>query len=133
MDADRFDRLTRHVAGQASRRNIIKAVGGVTVAFLGVAGLRREAAADGFDGDTCITNTDCGDGLTCENASRGALGGLIAEGPWGPPIAGALPFFAGSSGRCRYRNSCGGSGDTCRNAGDCCGGFNCPNNRCRAK
>lgn len=133
MDAERFDRLTRQVARQTDRRNLVKAVAGGTAALLGVVGLdRKVAAADGYDGDECFTNADCRDGLSCQNASRGVLGGAVAEGPWGPPITQALPVFAGSSGRCRYQNGCGGDGDACSSNSDCCGGFSCPNNRCRS-
>ena len=133
MDADRFDRLSREVARQADRRSLFKAVAGGAAALLGVAGLRREAAAaSGFEGDTCVDNADCGDGLLCRGASRGLLGGLVSGVQYGPPGV-SLPFLTGKEGRCRYRNGCGNDGDLCRNAGDCCGGFNCPNNRCRPK
>ena len=131
MDAERFDRLSRQVARQSNRRGVFKAVAGGALAVLGVGAVRRSAAAvSGANGDTCDSNADCGDGLTCENFSRGLLGGSLAGTPFGPPGL-DLPLINGRSGRCRYRNGCGQEGDICQRNDDCCGGFNCPNNRCR--
>jgi hypothetical protein len=130
MDGDRFDRLSRQIAGQADRRSIFKVAAGAALALVGAGVARREAAAAGLNGDICNSNAECGDGLTCENFQRGLLGGSLAGAPLGPPGV-SLPLINGRSGRCRYRNGCGGDGDLCQNNSDCCGGFSCPNNRCR--
>lgn len=135
MDAQRFDRLSRQVARQTDRRSMFKAVAVGVLAIAGVGALGREAeAASGFNGDTCDLNSDCGDGLYCNGSSRGLLGGTLADFPVGPPGV-SFPILTGRSGRCRYRNGCGGEGDLCNNNSDCCNGDNlyCPNNRCRKR
>lgn len=130
MDAERFDRLSRQIAGQADRRSIFKVAAGAALALVGAGVARREASADGFEGDVCFSGDDCREGLVCQGASSGLLGGSLAGIPYGPGVP--IPLTQGSSGRCRYHNEgCGREGQVCKNNDDCCSGFSCPNNRCR--
>ncbi len=135
MDSQRFDRLTRHVGKQTSRRDAIKATAGGTLALLGLGVLSRTAAAVGFNGDACDTSADCRDGLECRGASRGLLGGTLEGAPYGPPGITDVPPFAPSSGVCRYRDSCANEGQSCQRNDDCCNGENleCGNNHCRRR
>jgi hypothetical protein len=113
---------------------MFKTAAGGALALLGASALGRDAAAlTGYDGDPCMTNGECREGLSCHGGSTGILGGSLAGGPYGPPGV-TLPVLSGREGRCRYQNSCGGrDGDGCRRSSDCCDGFACNNNRCRSK
>ncbi|MGH2614999.1 MAG: hypothetical protein ACRDJC_07155 [Thermomicrobiales bacterium] len=136
MEANRFDRLSRHVGTQTSRRGMFKAAAGGSLALLGLGAVSRKAAAvSGFNGETCETSADCRTGLTCQGASRGLLGGTLAGANYGPPGATDLPLFVGSSGTCRYRDSCANEGQSCQRNDDCCNGENleCANNHCRRR
>ena len=135
MDANRFDRLSQHVGKQASRRSMIKAAAGGAVALLGLGAVSRAAAAaTGFNGDTCDASGDCRDGLVCQGASTGLLGGSLAGIPYGPPGI-SLPFLTGKSGTCRYRDGCARNNQACRRNDDCCNGEDlfCDNNRCKKR
>ena len=136
MDNQRFDRLSRHVGQQTSRRGALKAAAGGTLALLGLGAIsRRAAAASGFNGDACDTSADCGQGLECRGASTGLLGGLLAGAPYGPPGITDAPPFAPSSGVCRYRDGCANEGQSCQRNDDCFNGENlfCGNNHCRRR
>ena len=134
MDARRFDRLSRHVGQQTDRRRMIKAAAGGALGLLSLGTLRREAAAaTGTEGDECVTNADCRTGLVCQGGSTGLLGGVVAEGPYGPPVASTL--FGPSPGRCRYRQGCATSGQFCESDSDCCSGSNlvCRGRECQRR
>ena len=136
MDNRRFDRLSRHVGAQTSRRGAFKAAAGGTLALLGLGAVSRKAAAvTGFNGDACDSSADCRDGLECRGASSGLLGGLLAGAPYGPPGVTDFPPFAPSSGVCRYRNGCANEGQVCQRNDDCCNGedLECDGNRCRRR
>ncbi len=136
MDNQQFDRLSRHVGRQTTRRSALKAAAGGTVALLGLGAVSRKAAAvTGLNGDPCDTSADCRDGLECQGASRGLLGGSLEGAPYGPPGVTDVPPFAPSSGVCRYRNGCANDGQSCNRNDDCCNGDNleCDNNRCRRR
>jgi hypothetical protein len=137
VDNHRFDRLSRHVGRQTTRRGALKAAAGGTVALLGLGALSRAAAAStGFNGDACDTSADCRDGLECRGASRGLLGGSLEGAPYGPPGITSSPPFAPSSGVCRYRDGgCANEGQSCQNNDDCCNGedLECGNNHCRRR
>lgn len=136
MDNQRFDRLSRHVGAQTSRRGALKAAAGGTLALLGLGAVSRTAAAiTGFEGDVCASSVECREGLLCQGASSGLLGGLLAGGPYGPPGITDFPPFAPSSGVCRYRDGgCGNEGQACRRNDDCCNDdLECNNNRCRRR
>jgi hypothetical protein len=134
LDNQRFDRLSRHVGKQTTRRGALKATAGGTLALLGLGAISRAAAASsGFNGDECFSSADCRDGLECRNASRGLLGGTLEGTQYGPPGITNFPPFAPSSGTCRYRNGCASQGQACSRNDDCCNGENleCNSNRCR--
>jgi hypothetical protein len=135
MDPQRFDRFTREIGNQTDRRRVFKSVAAGALAAFGVGVLARQTrAASGKDGDSCTTSSDCETGLVCEGASSGLLGGLIAEGNYGPP--GTSTLFGPSDGTCRYRSdNCAKSGQYCNGNGDCCNGLNleCHNHKCRRR
>jgi hypothetical protein len=115
---------------------MLKAAAGGTLALLSLGSVsRRAAAVSGFNGDSCETNADCRDGLTCQGASQGLLGGTLAGAPFGPPGTTSLPLFVGRSGTCRFQGGCADEGDSCQNNDDCCNGENlfCANNHCRRR
>jgi hypothetical protein len=132
MDDRRFDRWSRQIGKQTDRRAMLKTVAAGAVALLGAGVVRRDAAAAGYNGDFCNTGADCQTGLLCEpTSSGGLLGGLLSSGLYGPP--GTASLFSGPTGRCRYRDSCGKSGQSCQDDSDCCNGLNlrCHNNTCK--
>jgi hypothetical protein len=134
MEPRNFDRLSRLVGKQTDRRNMLKAAAAGTFALLGLGALQRQAGANGgFNGDTCDFNSDCRDGLNCQNARRPLLGGLVLQ--VGPPAAANFPLFAGRSGTCRYNGGCADEGDSCQRNDDCCNGEDlfCGNNHCRKR
>ena len=136
MDPKRFDRLARHVGDQSDRRHIVKVAASGALALLGLGAARtRSQAASGRDGDSCSTSADCETGLICQGASSGLLGGIIAEGPYGPPAASSI--FGPREGTCRYRSGddCARSGQYCRNNSDCCNGLNlvCRGQECQRR
>lgn len=135
MDPQRFDRFTREIGNRTDRRRAFKSVIGGALAISGIgAATRRTHAASGKDGDSCSTSSDCETGLICEGASAGLLGGLIANGPYGPPYASTL--FGPSEGTCRYRSdNCGKSGQYCSRNSDCCNGLNleCRGHECQRR
>ena len=109
MDANRFDRLSRTIADQSSRRNMIKAAAGSTLAVLGLSAVGRvalgqdvNAEARGFRRDDCSRNADiCRRGLACA------------------PTTLTCEYLQTNSRRCGgdYR---GRKGDECERASDCC-------------
>ncbi len=115
MDANRFDNLTRNVGEQKTRRNMLKAAAGSTLAVLGMGAVGRVAlgqdvssAATGFKGDSCDDSGDCRRGLICDAST--------------------------TNPRCQYKRSCGGKkGDACKNDGHCCNNRNlvCDNRKCK--
>jgi hypothetical protein len=135
MDPQRFDQLARQVGRNADRRHVVKAAASGALALIGLGAVRtRTSAASGKDGDPCSTSADCETGLICEGASSGLLGGLIAEGPYGPPAASSI--FGPSDGKCRYRSdNCAKSGQYCNRNSDCCNGLNliCRGHECKRR
>jgi hypothetical protein len=132
LDNRRFDRLSRHVGAQTSRRGAFKAAAGGALALVGLGAVSRKAAAQtGLEGDSCLSTADCRAGLECRGASSGLLGGLLAGQPYGPPGITDSPPFAPSTGVCRFRNNCSREGQACNRNDDCCDGLECNNNRCR--
>jgi hypothetical protein len=134
MDATRFDRLTRRVGRQTDRRGMLKAVVGGGLGLLGASVLGRGASADtGFEGDTCTSGADCKQGLVCEGASPGLLGGSLAGIPYGPGVE--IPLVSGSTGTCRYHQGdrCGKVDQSCERTSDCCNGLGltCRNKKCK--
>jgi hypothetical protein len=115
VDGKTFDRVARIVGDQTSRRSMIKAAAGSTLAVLGMRAVGRVAlgqdvstAATGFKGDSCDDNGDCRSGLICDQSS--------------------------TNPRCQYKRSCGGKkGDACKNDGHCCNNRNlvCDNRKCK--
>jgi hypothetical protein len=115
VDANRFDNLTRNIGEQKTRRNMLKAAAGSTLAVLGLGAAGRVAlgqdissASTGFQGDACIDSGDCRRGLRCDTTL--------------------------SNPRCVYRRNCGGKkGDACKTDGQCCNGRNltCDNRKCK--
>lgn len=135
MDPQRFDRFTREIGSRTDRRRVFRTVAAGALATLGLGTVgRRSRAASGKDGDSCSTSADCETGLICEGSSSGLLGGLIADGPYGPPAAATL--FGASDGTCRYRSdNCAKSGQYCDRNSDCCNGLNleCHGHECKRR
>lgn len=135
MDPQRFDRITREIGTRTDRRRVFKSVasGALAVSGMGVVA-RQSQAASGKDGDSCTTSSDCETGLICQGASSGLLGGIIADGTYGPPFASTL--FGSSTGTCRYRSdNCAKSGQYCDRNSDCCNGLNleCRGRECQRR
>ena len=114
MDANRFDRLSRTVGEQTTRRTMFKAAAASTLAVVGMGALGRAVAGQdvsieaGFEGDSCDVNKDCGRGLSCNTNL--------------------------TNPRCEYPRSCGGKkGDACKNDNECCSNRNlgCQNRKCK--
>ena len=109
MDANRFDNLTRNVGEQKSRRTMIKAAAGSTLAVLGIGAVGRvalgqdvSAEARGFRRDDCSRNANiCRQGLQCD------------------PNTLTCEYIPTNSRRCggKFR---GKKGDDCENQSDCC-------------
>lgn len=107
MDSNRFDALTRSLAGAADRRTALRgmAAGAAALAGLGIAaraGAQPAAEGNRGPGKKCNKNTQCGRGLRC-----------------------------GNDGKCEYKGrNCGRSGDTCDTTGQCCGSRTCRRGKC---
>ncbi len=105
MDANRFDNLARNVGDQSSRRNMIKAAAGTTLAVLGLSAVGRvalgqdvQAEARGYRRDDCSRNANiCRNGLTCD------------------PDTLTCEYIAKCGGKRRGRR-----GDDCEQQSDCC-------------
>ena len=70
MDSNRFDDLTRSLAGGTSRRRMLKGLlGGAGAGALSLVGTHRAAAVARPVGATCIRPTDCTSGV-CDRATR---------------------------------------------------------------
>ena len=77
MDGERFDDLTRKLAGGVSRRRALGLLAGGTVGALGAAfGRGRRAAAQDI-GDACFSDFDCDSGF-CDRP-QGRRRGKCAE------------------------------------------------------
>ena len=63
---DRFDALTRSLAGQDDRRGILKAAAGGTLGLVGLGVL-----ADDVLGKSCKKKKDCPKGKKCKNKKNG--------------------------------------------------------------
>ncbi|MCC2630061.1 MAG: Dickkopf N-terminal cysteine-rich region [Thermomicrobiales bacterium] len=115
MDNNRFDNLTRYIGEQKTRRNMIKAAAGSTLAVLGMGAARRVALGQdvsiestGYQNDACVDSGDCRRGLRCDTTLNNP--------------------------KCVYRRNCGGKkGDACKTDGQCCNGRNltCDNRKCK--
>lgn len=111
MDQKSFEKLTRDLATEGTRRSIVKRLGALVVG-VGLLGARKRAAsADhcNWVGCGCATGVyhACGNGLVCCSSTPGTPGG---------------------AGVCSYPSDCG---NTCNGAGQYCGnscnwGDNCP-------
>ena len=95
MDGERFDDLTRKLAGGVSRRRALGLLAGGTVGALGAAfGRGRRAAAQDID-DACFSNADCESGFCnrpqgrrrgkCADVSDCPFCGLLIGSPCCPP------------------------------------------------
>jgi hypothetical protein len=64
MDHSRFDEITRNLAGQRSRRSMLRALGALTAAAFAGVGVGDAGAAGRCraDGVVCVKNADCCDG-----------------------------------------------------------------------
>jgi len=72
MDADRFDEFTKRLAtAGASRRRLLRGLGGGLLAALGGAGAGAAPACRGA-GHPCAGNQQCCDGLVCAASGPGA-------------------------------------------------------------
>jgi hypothetical protein len=115
MDNNRFDNLTRYIGEQKTRRNMIKAAAGSTLAVLGMGAAGRVAlgqdvstASTGYQNDACGGSGDCRRGLRCDTTL--------------------------TNPKCVYRRNCGGKkGDACKTDGQCCNGRNltCDSRKCK--
>jgi hypothetical protein len=86
MGNNRFDNLTRYIGEQKTRRNMIKAAAGSTLAVLGMGAARRVALGQdvsiestGYQNDTCVDSGDCRRGLRCDttlNNPSACTGGI---------------------------------------------------------
>lgn len=117
MDGQRFDVMTRAMAGRGSRRGAVGWLAGLAGAFLAVGA--AEPSRAGFNctyiGCGCATGTlhPCNDGLICCASSPGTPGGA---GVCSNPSDCDAPC-AGTGGYCS--DSCNW-GDTCP---ECCSGY----------
>jgi hypothetical protein len=110
MDIEKFDALTRAVAG---RREALKGVAAVAAGLVGmkaIAGVVSaeetvEAEGNRGPGKKCNRKRQCGHGLRC-----------------------------GDNGKCEYKGrNCGKENYTCRRNSDCCGNMDCQGKRCAKK
>lgn len=62
MDGQRFDELTRGLAGARSRRDVLRALAGGIVGSVGALALQRRAAVAQ---ESCATDADCADDEIC--------------------------------------------------------------------
>ena len=95
MDGERFDDLTKKLAGGVSRRRALGLLAGGTVSALGAAfGRGRRAAAQDIN-DACFSDFDCDSGFCnrpqgrrrgkCAESSGCPLCGIISGTPCCPP------------------------------------------------
>jgi hypothetical protein len=109
VDGNRFDNLARNFGEQSSRRKMIKAAAGTTLAVLGMGAAGRAALgqgvgaeARGFRRDDCSNNANiCRQGLECD------------------PDTLTCEYLQTKSRRCggKFR---GKKGDDCESNSDCC-------------
>ena len=113
MDNNRFDAMTAAISMASSRRGVMSALLGGTLALAGIDTLAKNLGAEAKkgDGDPCDDDTDCGRGLTCEKI-KDKNGKKKRE--------------------CEYVDGCGKKDDYCQAKGDCCNKFTCnmDRNRC---
>ena len=118
MDSTRFDRISRVVGEQKSRRGMLKTAAGTALALAGMSAvghtlLGADVAADsnkGYSGDDCSNNPNiCKKGLRCNDDNK-----------------------------CEYKHKCGSkrrgkAGNACKNNHDCCKKENliCDNKKCK--
>ena len=113
MDPDRFDHLTRAVAGRRSRRAALRALAGAAAALLPFARGSRTQAMQGFVpiGGTCYHSDQCYD-----------------PGGFGPLYCDDNGFaYDGDFNCCRYEGGFCGDFDE-----NCCGNLACVNGTCTA-
>ena len=138
MEDNAFDRLTRQVGQQPTRRTMVKTALGSALALVGLGRLAQQGETrrkrnnnrpqGGFEDDPCATDDDCRKGLRCQGARTGIAPGF----PIQVPIA--IPVVTGAEGTCQYRQGCGGErGDACRRNDNCCDDLICDNNRCQRR
>lgn len=111
MDQNRFDAMTATIATASSRRGLVAALLGGTLAFLGADSLSSNlvGAAQKGDGARCDDDSDCGKGLTCQKVRN-----------------------RGSKRReCRYEDGCGEQNNYCDEDDDCCKNLTCDGKRNR--
>jgi hypothetical protein len=109
VDGIQFDNIARNIGDQSSRRKMIKAAAGSTLAVLGMGAVGRaalgkdvSAEARGFRRDDCSNNANiCRQGLECD------------------PDTLTCEYLQTNSRRCggKYR---GKKGDDCESNSDCC-------------
>jgi hypothetical protein len=115
MDGKRFDRLTRMLSRQTHRRGIAKVAAGGALSVVGLNALSRaalgqdvSAESQGYKGDDCFDNSDCRQGLKCDQDKQ----------------------------VCQYPRNCGGKKNAaCQGDAQCCKNKNleCKNKKCRRR
>ena len=150
MDSDRFDSLTRQMAGSQSRRTLLRTLaGGLTAAVVGLARPgSAEAAKCGKEGQPCgccqrglsctggaccPTDRVCGSaccpaGHTCQNGSCVRAGSGVGS-PGGCP-AGQAACAGGCADITSDIANCGACGRACPRSTDPCGIAICTNGVC---
>jgi hypothetical protein len=112
VDSTQFDRISRVIGEQPSRRGMIKASAGAALAAVGLGAFAGGAlAAQGYRDDDCSQNANvCKKGLKCDT----------------------------SDFTCQYTHKCGGQergkkGNACKKNNDCCRKKNliCQNKKCK--
>jgi len=122
MDGTKFDQLTRLLAGQPSRRQVVRGMSATLVGGAAIAGLTHDAAAcvDVDSNQECKNDSDCcGDDVRCENQRCNCKSGFRQCRENGKEQC--FDFKNDD-------NHCGGCNKRCRNGESCsngkCGGKN---------
>ena len=124
MDSNHFDRITRIVGAESTRRSAVR---GLAAGLLGVTGLgtvvqKIEARRRGRNNNK---RTRCGRQYYGCNNDNECCNGLICQELKNPYAE------AEFKGTCAYRRGCGKKNDFCGKNRDCCRNFRCRNKRCR--
>lgn len=115
MDSRTFDRLTRGLAGEGSRRGILRGIASAALGAVAIGGAAREAAAcvDVDSNRRCNRDNDCcGDDARCRNNRCSCKSGFRACRQNGKVQCFDRRNDDEHCGRCGRRCK---SGDTCQN------------------